>query len=84
MDASALPPLWTEEPYSSDALTLEAPLRIATAASQSSAVTKLRQQLSREEWNKFQPLIRRLYMVENRKFPEVADFLAKNHRFRPT
>lgn len=84
MDASALPPLSTVELYSSDSMTPGLSLGIAAAASQSSTATKLRQQLSREEWNKFQPLIRRLYMVENRKFPEVADFLAKSHGFRPT
>jgi len=40
--------------------------------------------LSKEEWLALKPLIHRLYIEENKTYPQVAASLQASHDFRPT
>lgn len=41
-------------------------------------------QLTRERWEELKPIIKRLYIDENRTQAYIADVLAESHGFRPT
>jgi hypothetical protein len=84
MIASALCSVWQNEPTYFEVKS--APFTHATTAGipQTLPAPRLRQQLSREQWENLKPLIRRLYIEENRTFTYITDFLAKAHNFRPT
>lgn len=57
---------------------------IVSEALQNSSTTRLRHQLSSEQWDDLKPLIQRLYIEKRWTYIQIADFLAKGHRFRPT
>jgi hypothetical protein len=54
-----------------------------SAMSTQSAINPKRQ-LSHREWEELKPLIRRLYIEENRTFKDIARLLCEHHNFLPT
>ena len=81
MDPLALQPVLEVVPYSlKDMATAE----IISKPPQNSSTSRLRHQISSEEWEVLRPLIQHLYIEENWTYLHIADFLAKAHGFRPT
>jgi len=44
----------------------------------------VKRQLTKDEWETLKPIIKQLYIVENKSFPEVSSVLQNEHRFSPT
>jgi hypothetical protein len=41
-------------------------------------------EMSRQQWEKLKPLIKRVYIEEKKTFPHLAKILRKEHGFEPT
>src|SRR5271168_4554662 len=59
-------------------------LQVTQSSIQFQSTIGRRQQLSRDEWEALKPLIRRLYIEENKSFQYIAIVLRDNHNFLPT